>query len=200
MLVDPHVHLYSPCSRWTLKQLVREADLKELDVVIITDHDVISKIPHDIGGNTKFLSGTEITTKEGHVLAYGTTEEIKTHSISQAMDEIHEQGGVAVAAHPFRHFKQEESPSPSCSLKEKIHQLNFDAIETINGLNTAKENELARRHARSLSLPEIGGSDAHGEGELGTAITITQIEIENIDDFIKAIKKRLVKPRFIGYK
>jgi len=195
MLVDPHVHVYSPCAKWTFKQLIREADIKELDVIIITDHDRISKVPIEIHGNVKIFVGVEISSKDGHVLAYGVSEEIPPLSTQEVMEKIHEQGGIAIAAHPFRNFEREGLQSSPCSIKEGIFDVHFDGIETMNGLNTARENELARKNAEILNLSKLGGSDAHQEGQLGNALTITKNEINVLDDFIAAVRKKLVKPR-----
>lgn len=155
-----------------------------LEGIAITDHDSnagnlkareIAK-KYDV----KVFSGVEITTDSGHVLAYGVYEKPPFRkSIADTIDWIHNQGGIAVCAHPFR----KSSPS----LEEKVYDHKFDAIE-INGRCRESQNGAAELAARVLHLPLIGGSDAHYIQAVGRIYTEFYSDITNDDELIKAIK------------
>ncbi|MFX1451766.1 MAG: PHP-associated domain-containing protein [Promethearchaeota archaeon] len=192
--IDPHIHSKnSPDSKMTRKQIILRALELELDGISITDHDFITKFPPD--DNILILSGCEITTKDGHVLAYGISEPIpKLLSAEVTIDKIHDQGGIAIAAHPYRKFDQENGDILGLGNSDKVFSCPLDGIEVINALNTKQENSKARETAKLLKLSMIGGSDAHKRETIGKAITRLSSNIENIDDFIKCIKKGKTMP------
>lgn len=200
MFIDPHVHVFSPDATLSLKQLLREAELKEIDVVIVTDHDMFSRVGNPNRNSVRIFAGMEISSNEGHVLAYGITEAIPPLTIEEVLDRVHGQGGIAVAAHPYRHFEKEGlEPSPY-SMKDKLFELDFDGIESINGFNNTKENRRSKKAAELLQVAKMGGSDAHSSGEVGKAYTVTRSDINSIEDFITAVRKREVQARMGRWK
>ena len=194
--IDPHIHSKnSPCSRLTKKQIVFKACELDLDAVCITDHDMITKLTTD--DNILILTGSEITTKDGHILAYGVLEPVPSLlTAEETIDKIHEQGGIAVAAHPYRKFNKKNSEQLGLGNNGKIFLCPLDGIETLNYLNNTKENNNARKTAQILDLPQLGGRDAHHMKQIGKVITILPSSIETIDDFIKNIKKGKTIPSF----
>lgn len=187
--IDPHIHSKnSSCSKLTLKQILFKAYEKDLDAICITDHDIITKMP--LEKNILILIGSEITTKDGHILAYGISELIpRMLSAEETIDKIHEQGGIAVAAHPYRKFDQTSGEKIGLGNNDKIYSCHIDGIETLNFLNDSKENEEARKIAKLLKLPMLGGSDAHQVKEIGKVITKASFPLQTIDDFVYNIKK-----------
>ncbi|KAA0007660.1 MAG: PHP domain-containing protein [Thermoplasmata archaeon] len=138
----------------------------------ITDHDTIKGADISID-DFIVIPGEEIKTDGGHILAIGIKEEIKSRIASDAIDEIHDKGGIAIIAHPFRFSKPKV---------EKI-----DAVEVINGRNFPTQNKKARQYALRRRLPMTAGSDAHFIWECGRAYTL--IDAESTDDAIEAILK-----------
>jgi hypothetical protein len=133
--------------------------------------------------NTFF--GVEVASTEGDILAYGITMvPSKGLRASQIISSIHRQGGIAVAAHPFsnRHL----------AFHDTVYNYNFDAIE-INGSIGKSNNEKARRAAKSMGLPLIGGSDAHSKDQLNTIATLFRKPINSMGDIVKAIKEKECK-------
>src|SRR6266581_1591590 len=110
-----------------------------LDVIAITDHDVIegSLRARDLWqqGTYRFdfIVGEEVSTKEGHLLGLFIEKRVPPGlSMERSIDLIHEQGGLAVVAHPlhrlFRHSCQRH-------VMDRIHASSdvwFDGIETWN--------------------------------------------------------------------
>ncbi len=196
--IDPHIHSKnSPDCKMTRKQIILKALELELDAICITDHDIITKMLPD--ANILILSGCEITTNHGHILAYGISEPIPISlSAEDTIDRIHNQGGVAIAAHPYRKFGQENADIIGLGNSDKIFSCPIDGVEVINSLTNKKENSKARETAKLLKLPMLGGSDAHRIETIGKAVTRLSTSIENIDDFINCIKNGKLLPS-IGY-
>ena len=102
-----HVHTkYSHDSGGSLDEVLKAAHGQDLDFVVITDHNSLAgKLDPVLQHPTAqplLIIGNEISTTEGHLIALGTREEIKTPIEPQAaIDLIHEQGGFAVLAHPI---------------------------------------------------------------------------------------------------
>jgi predicted metal-dependent phosphoesterase TrpH len=174
---DVHMHsTYSDGCATVEEILAHVQQNTELDVIAITDHDEIegSLRARDLwtrgAYRFDFIVGEEISTKEGHLLALFIEKRIQPGlSMERSIDLIHEQGGLAVIAHPlhrfFRHSCQRD-------VMDRIHRAKdvwFDGVETWNasfcGLYA---NYIAMSANRSVyDLPELGNSDAHTAGSIG---------------------------------
>ena len=71
----------------------------------------------------------------------------------EAIKQIHNAGGIAIIAHPFKEVKQ------LSELDELVRQ-GLDGLEVQPGFNG--ENEMARKYAQEHNLPLTYGSDYHG--------------------------------------
>ncbi len=193
MILDLHVHSNdSQCSKLTMKQIIQQARIKDLDSICIVNHDIITKYyPESM---IKIFIGCEITTKDGHLLTFGMNEEIPPKlSVEESIDLIREQGGIIIGAHPFRNIEHIETCTAELGFYDKILHIKLDAIEIKNGRNTNYENMQAKIANKLLKLPEVGGSDAHLIEEIGKIKMKTPNKIENIDDLIHSIKKEKLK-------
>src|SRR5215469_14800679 len=79
-----------------------------LNVSAITDHDTIEVAlrARDLTAKRNYrfevIVGEEISTREGHLLALFLHEPVAPdQSIERSIDLVHEQGGLAIVAHPF---------------------------------------------------------------------------------------------------
>ncbi len=178
---DLHMHSTYSDGLATINQILyRVQHRTNLDVIAITDHDVIdgSLRARDLWskGNYRFdvIVGEEISTKEGHMLALFIEKRIQPGlSIERSIDLVHEQGGLAIIAHPlnpiFRHSCQRE-------VLDRIHASKdvwLDGIETWNasfcGIGA---NRIAMRVNREVyGLAEVGNSDAHTLSAIGRGCT-----------------------------
>ncbi len=174
MKFDLHIHTkYSLDGKEEPDKIAKFLKKSGYGGMAITDHDTIKGALNVSIDNFIVIPGEEIKTDGGHILAIGIKEEIKSRNASDAIDEIHDKGGIAIIAHPFRFSK------PNVEA--------MDAIEVINGRNFPVQNERARQYAVRRRLPMTGGSDAHFMWEVGRAYTV--MEAESIDDVIQAILK-----------
>ncbi|MHA1229327.1 MAG: PHP domain-containing protein [Candidatus Helarchaeota archaeon] len=191
MIIDPHIHSkYSPCSKIGIKDLFNTAINKGLDAIIITDHNILStrillNFPIEYFDILKVFIGEEITTIDGDILAYGISEPIPQGlTAEKTINLIHDQNGIAVAAHPYR--KSKKFGHKLLGLGDRIFDLDLDAIEGYNGNNSNASNHLAVKTAKKLNLPIIGGSDAHFPSEIGKVV-LQMPEIDTIDEFTKLV-------------
>src|SRR6266567_8677786 len=178
---DLHMHSTYSDGIGTIEQILHHVQYNtRLDVIAITDHDVVDGALRArelwVKGNYRFdfIVGEEISTNQGHLLALFIEKPIRPHlSMERSIDLIHEQSGLAIVAHPlnpfFRHSCQREVLDRIFVSKD----IWLDAIETWNasfcGIYT---NRLAMRTNREVyGWPEVGNSDAHTLHAIGRGYT-----------------------------
>ncbi|AQV02541.1 PHP domain-containing protein [Desulfococcus multivorans] len=197
MIFDMHVHTsLSPCSGMTADEAVLRAKERGLDGICITDHDTMD-IRHTLSEGIQengicVIFGMEYSTSQGDFLVFGPFEglarDLPAHQLLQTVER---NGGVAVAAHPFRRKRP---------VNEKIIQEGLcGAIESFNGRNTLAENLASERWRRSYDLMACGGSDAHTIDEVGTVATRFFVPIRTRADLITALKKRRCRPEIPAF-
>ncbi len=184
MLLDLHNHTrFSPDSRVTPAELVRVAQRIGLQGIAITDHNAVAGVREAreaAGGAFLVLPGTEVSTKEGHILAYGIGEVIpRDLSVPETVERITALGGVAVAAHPYRFW--------SGLGEARLRLAPFPAIETCNGRTLRRGNERAKAKARTLHAGETGGSDSHFLDEVARAVTSINSGLTTVDDVLQVL-------------
>ena len=186
--IDLHVHTYySHDSTITPKQLVIGAKKRGLDAVAVTDHDAF-KGALKLSKNKNFLiiPGIEVSTLYGHVLGLGIREGVPPKlDVKTTIEKIHDAGGIAVAAHPT---------SINRGKLRKHVTKDFDAVEVINAASFPFRFSscMNRKIARSLRLPQTGGTDAHTVFEIGTAYSLVDSTLGE-DEVISAIRKGRVQ-------
>src|SRR5436853_1456960 len=178
---DLHMHSTYSDGLATIEQILhRVQHHTNLDVIALTDHDVIEGAlrARDLWakGNYRFdfIVGEEVSTKEGHMLALFIQKRIQPDlSIEKSIELVHEQGGLAIVAHPlnpiFRHSCQRE-------VLDRIYANNdvwLDGIETWNASFCGiRVNRIAMRVNREVyGWAEVGNSDAHTLGSIGRGCT-----------------------------
>lgn len=189
MLIDLHIHTRrgSSCSMLHIKDLIRRAKEIPLDAVCITDHNTTKAVERakKIGKEQGLLvfGGIEVRCREGDVLVFGLENSPRSGITAQDLvDIVHQEGGVAIPAHPFR--------SSAPSLGSMVFEVNcFDAIEVLNGNSNDYENRTSLEAAQKLCLPGTGGSDSHSLKHIGRCFTeFEESSIMNEGDLINAIK------------
>lgn len=185
MIVELHTHSDYSGGTHDVKQMLA---VMNIDALAITDHDTFAgyyaakKLKKDV----LLVPGIEVTTNIGHVLCIGI-EELKFEKHCNAfelVDAVHESGGIAIAAHPFR---------PGESLRDMNLLAKVDAVEVINGDTPKRHNLMALRAAQQHKKPKTSGSDAHRKKDIGTYAFIANAH--SIDGIVKCIKKdKLILP------
>jgi len=152
------------------KKIVEISRKIGLDAVAIADHNSIKGSIEGIKearGMEDFLviPAMEISTLKGHIVALGIQEEIASRiSPEETIDRIREQGGIAVIPHPFVRYRE--------GLCDHVKTLDIDAIETLNSRYIlGYSNWKAKKLAEVRGIPQIGASDAHFPGAIGSCVT-----------------------------
>ncbi len=196
---DMHMHSTYSDGCGTIEEILEHVEQHtNLDVIAITDHDCIEGAlrARDLWAKKSyrfdFVVGEEITTREGHLLALFIEKGIQSHlSMEQSIDLIHEQGGLAVIAHPLHRFFRH-----SCQrhVMDRIHASKdvwFDGIETWNASFCGMySNYIAMGANRQrYALAELGNSDAHTVSAISSGIT--WFEGKNAQDLRTSIESNV---------
>ncbi|MCX8007048.1 MAG: CehA/McbA family metallohydrolase [Coriobacteriia bacterium] len=177
---DIHLHTTASDGLYTPRQVVEWAAFKtDLSVVAITDHNTMdgafeaAEIARDLP--VELVLGQEIDTVDGHVLALWLNEPVPAGmSALETVDAIHEQGGVAIAAHPFA--PKWWAKHGLCRGDEAVYDsVPFDAFEVHNATPLLFHANLRARHYVRRSpgrFAVTGGSDAHILSAIGATRTL----------------------------
>lgn len=175
---DIHIHTNASDGLPTAKQVLDSvAKRGHLDVIAITDHDILGASLWAYEQRSKYafdiIPGVEITARGGHVLGLWVTKAIPMQlSIVETVAAIHEQGGMAILAHPGELLINGDQVMRYLRNPTVLLTLNLDAVEVFNaGAMTPGNNILARRIIRGLDIPVVGNSDAHTLSAIGCGLT-----------------------------
>lgn len=177
---DLHLHSLASDGTAGIDEILAAAGLADLQVIAITDHD---RIDAALAGRALALRrglaievviGEEISTRGGHLLGLWLTEPIKPwRSLRHSIAEVHEQGGLAIPAHPL-------FPYPLCAqgillrrlLADPDPRCRPDAIEVFNPTTFGRPvHRRVVRFAEVHGLGAIGSSDAHAAEAIGRGST-----------------------------
>ncbi|MGC8646328.1 MAG: PHP domain-containing protein [Thermoplasmata archaeon] len=177
MKADIHIHsIYSNDGKLTVEEIIKIMEKKGYDLIAITDHNSFKAHTRTYDTKLKIIKGIEVSSCCGHILALNVSGEIKKGlSIDETIEMIHDLGGIAIAAHPYR-FWSGLGP-------ENTRKHSFDAIEILNGRSFEKDNIKSKILAEELNRPVSAGSDAHLEHEFGRVWI--DFESDIVDDIIK---------------
>ena len=175
---DLHIHtLASDGTSGIIEILDHAENATDLDVIAITDHERVDAalaartIARERGSRIEVVVGEEISTLGGHLLALFIEERIRPlRSLRTSIAEIHEQGGLAIPAHPL-------VPYPLCAqgwvlrrlLEDSDKRVRPDAIEAFNPTTLGRPwHGRVVRFAAEHGLATVGNSDAHEAAAIGT--------------------------------
>jgi len=191
---DLHLHTTASDGWPAPHQLVDYARATRLDVIAVTDHDTIEgalRAADYAAGFSKLhvVIGEEVSSRDGHIVALYVERRIRPGmSAAATVHAIHEQGGLAVAVHPFWRTQRRIRNGRVHGVGWLAAELDFDAVEVENATpGFYVFNRLARRLNLGLGAPEIGSSDAHILDAVGRAYT--EFPGRSTADLMTAIKR-----------
>jgi predicted metal-dependent phosphoesterase TrpH len=178
---DLHIHTLASDGTSGLEEILHHAvNVASLDVIAITDHERIDAavaaraMAIGRGLPIEVVVGEEVTTLGGHLLALWIERPVRSlRTLRATIAAIHEQGGIAIPAHPL-------VPYPLCAQGFALRRLMADPDPRFHpdGLETFNPTALGRPgHARVLRfvadyrLASVGNSDAHAAAAIGTGYT-----------------------------
>jgi hypothetical protein len=198
---DLHIHTnrHSPDSSIDPVQLLERARDIGLTGVVISEHDwlwteeELEELRRQVAG-VQVYAGIEVSAQEGHFLVYGATHPFRLRrgiGVAELCHEVHGQGGVIVAAHPFR-------------WGQPFDEIVAELRPELDGLELMTSNmdaELRRRAVRMLEAEGqdrwcgLGSSDAHELSTVGYCYTEFTSPVQNLRDLVAAIRSRTGTPR-----
>jgi len=196
---DLHLHTDFSDGLNSPRQVVQAASKAGLQIIAVTDHDTMegafrareySLRRPDLG--VTVVLGEEVSTLNGHVIGLFLTKFVPARlTAKRTVALIHQQGGLAVLAHPFHLYTGKNSEHPKAV--ELIDQIPFDGIETINHGDALSfwSNKKALRIMEEHKLAAIGCSDAHNTRFLGMGYT--EFDGSTEEDLRSAILSRRTK-------
>lgn len=197
---DLHIHSLASDGVSSVADILDHAEQRAmLDVIAITDHERIDAavaaraMAEERGSRVQVIIGEEVTTRGGHLLALFINERIRPWgSLRSTIARVHDQGGLAIIAHPL-------VPYPLCASGRSVRRLydeadsiyHPDAIEAFNP-TTARTRWGARvpEFVAQLGVAGVAGSDAHRAEDVGHALTT--FPGSTPDDLRRAIAERTV--------
>ena len=179
--VDPHIHTLASDGVSDVEAILEAALARGLDAIGIADHERIDAalaaraIAEGRGLPLEVIVGEEVTTRNGHLVGLWLRKRIRPwHSMKRTIAMIHEQGGLAIVAHPL-------PPYPLCASEGTIRRLMDEADpiyhpDALEGFNpTTARMRWSRRApalAEAVGIAAVAGSDAHDAINVGSAVTL----------------------------
>ncbi len=194
MKFDLHVHSdHSKDSNSSHDDILEVVLKRDLDGFAICDHDTVEgglaceKRALELGLDITVIPGVEVTSSKGHILVLGIRKNIESFlSPEETIEMARRLGGTVIIPHPF---KQSSHGIGS------FEGLDIDAVEVLNSrcvFNNA--NLKAKKEARRLGIPGVGGSDSHVPEMVGQAYTEIEASENTTEAVLRAIKEGAVAP------
>lgn len=199
---DLHLHTDFSDGLHTPRQVVQAASKSGLQIIAVTDHDTLegafraheySLRRADLG--VQVILGEEISTLNGHVVGIFLKHFIPARlTAKRTVELIHQQGGLAILAHPFHIYTGRHSGHPRAV--DLLSEIPFDGLETVNHgdalsyWSNNKTNKIMSQHR----LAAIGCSDAHNSNFIGMGYT--EYEGSMPEDLRAAILARRTKAMY----
>jgi hypothetical protein len=178
---DLHIHSVASDGVSSVAQILDAAEIAGLDVIAVTDHDRIEAalaaqaVAKARGSSVEVVVGEEVSSRGGHVVALFIERRIRPwQSLRATVAQIHEQGGLAIVAHPL-------VPYPLCASGRSIRALladpdpiyHPDGMEAFNPTTARMRwSRKAPSFAAEVGLTALANSDAHRAADIGAAFTI----------------------------
>ena len=167
MRFDLHIHSCKSYDSFSsLDNIVECAKKRGLHGVAITDHEHFlsdGDIDCHLDDDFWVIKGAEMYTELGDIIGLFLSKPLKTRNSIDLIHEIHDQGGIAILAHPFKRTNH--------NYPEKILEM-IDAVEIVNArwkdLSLLTHNPKVR-HLLSIVRGRSAGSDSHFVFEVGRA-------------------------------
>ncbi|MDZ7729409.1 MAG: PHP domain-containing protein [Dehalococcoidia bacterium] len=201
MLIDIHAHTWPRSHDSVLNpdDLVARAKQAGLDAICFTEHDTVwdHQSVEELRAKHDFLvlTGVEISTDDGHILAFGIDKYVfgmhRSRELAKHVDKL---GGVMVAAHPYRRqmpwfSRNDEEYENALEKASRNPAYEFvTGLEVQNGRGSDKENEFSHRLASRMNLPGTAGTDSHAISDIGKCATYFEREIRDERELIAEIK------------
>lgn len=185
MKLDFHVHThYSIDSIIKPKELAKKSSQSGI-VFANTDHNTIDAHKEFKELKIPFIPGEEIRTDRGDLIALYINELIPKHTpFAEAIDKIHDQGGLAYLPHMYDKTRKGVIP-------DKTEISKIDIVEIFNSRCLKSEyNHQAATFALENSKIGALGSDSHFLFEFGSSFNeVPDFDLDNPKSLLLSLRK-----------
>lgn len=152
----------------------------DLDVAVLADHDRIAvaqelvQRAREEHASIELVVGEEITSRRGHVLGIGLTAVVPPFlSLAETIAAVHEQGAIAVVAHPLMPIWTSASEEAVVTLAQGDPRSLPDGLEAMHPTAAwfPRWRRRVERLAARTGIAVVGGSDAHSIRSIGRGWT-----------------------------
>ncbi|MDQ2667051.1 MAG: AAA family ATPase [Gemmatimonadota bacterium] len=217
----PASHDYQD-TKATGNDIVKAAIAKDLDILAITDHNSADFLDHvraaARGFSLTVIPGVEVTTPEGHILAlfdaaiketevsdflirigiprneHGKEEAISEKHAEDVIRQIHEMGGVAIAAHANEKaiglLQQKGQYKLRVVPMIELAALEFTRREDVEKFSQGRVSQHYPKKTCTQS------SDAHSLVEIGNRVTYLKMDEQSVYGIRQALLDPTVRVRF----
>ncbi|HVQ01574.1 MAG TPA: PHP-associated domain-containing protein [Candidatus Thermoplasmatota archaeon] len=187
--LDLHLHsCYSDDGVGSPEDIIQALRRRGLNGMALTDHNTIEgslKARRVAPADFIVIPSIEITTADGHLLAFNVSSAIQPGlPLEETVEQVMDAGGIPVVPHLLR-------------LLSGIKQSNLDkirgklsAIEVFNGCSTPRTNLKMAKAARAMNLGGTGGSDSHNPLYAGFSYTLVDTTDARLDTVLSEIQKK----------
>jgi predicted metal-dependent phosphoesterase TrpH len=192
LTADFHVHAFPGDGALTPARLREQAARYGIDVITITNHNQLyaarlMRRTERPGADPIVILGTEITNPQYHLIAVGISQFVNwDQPAARAIDDVHAQGGIAIAAHPMRDYRQGWDDEAVARLDgvEAAHPSRGESDETARDFAEFVER------ARTLKpdIAPIGSSDFHVHDRLGRCRTYVFVRERSAAGVLAAVR------------
>lgn len=195
--IDCHVHTsrFSMCSTVTPEQLVEEAIDSGLDGLVLTEHnsfwpdDDLQYLREQYPEIT-LLNGAEVDVPSLHhvltILPEPDRAVVDPASPEDFIQDVHDRGGMAIAAHPFRFYHDYD---------ERNREYPLDGVEIASrNMHDSESLHRARQLAESWGAKMVSNSDAHSLDPIGRFYTTLSDPVTDETELIDSLRNQDVEP------
>jgi len=189
---DFHVHAFVGDGGIAPWMLQRQAARVGLDVIAITNHNQtlagrLGRWAARRSSGPMILAGEEITGRNFHLIAVGIERAVNWNQpVRDAIEQVHAQGGVAIAAHPMHGFAEGY---------DEVALAHLDGLEAAHPdrIHPERRPQFDEFYQRTLvhnpAVAAIGSSDFHTDGPLGGCRTYLFVRERSESAVIDAIRE-----------
>jgi len=206
MEIDLHIHTnrYSGCSNINPKEVLKKAKRVGLDGIAFTEHGIrwsdeqisilIEKAKIE---NLLVFAGQEVACYtsygqfQGELLVYGYPKSLGSNrSIEQVIRLVHAEGGVVIAAHPFKKLQTGEG---YYGVGHTIYDFSVDGLEIEHPSYDDDSRNLAKQAMKQMKIAGIGSSDSHDLRSVGMCRTVFEKTVTSMESLCEEIRAKRLK-------
>lgn len=214
MEADLHIHTsrYSGCSTLDPVTALRAAAQRGLGLIALTEHGIrwTDEAVEALVAESEVRGLLVLPAQEaacyspggvfqGEFLVYGYPESLGSNkSAEQLIRMVHAEGGVVVAAHPFKKSLRSDR-FYGCG--HEALGLDLDGLEIEHPSYDEESRNLARATMNRMGIAGIGCGDAHDLQGIGSCRTLLDDTVRSMEALCEAIRTRRARaiPRTGGY-